>query len=762
MSFHQLFAVSVLVAIAALPVTAQDQRGDQPTPVPPGAASAPNDAGEPELEEVVVQPPEEPEGSQQPADGPTVAPNSYQGPSDPFDLPNSYPNLEQLRFEGLQSALRSTRSIFDSPKATSIIDSIDLEERQPRNMIEAVEREVGVLVQRTGAGQASPFIRGLTGPQTLILVDGIRMNNSTFRFGPNQYFALVDPGMVEQIEIVRGPQSVLWGSDAIGGVINIVTRSANTRFANYVGGQFIERFGTADGGSYSRVNVEGSVNRWGAFAGASCTNVNILERGGDLGIQPFTNYNQYAGDVKVDYLIDPCQMLTVSLQHFQQMNVPRTDKWPGEARRFTPQMRDLGYVRWQGTAPDNPVIDRFMLTASFGRQEEGTFRRKPPASLTEDRSNFDVGTTGINLIFGTDLACVGSLTYGIDWYHDEVNATSERVDLTGVNPPTPRVPQFPNDSYYERFGAFLQWDVDLTERLAAVTGVRYSSIETGATVALFDPTDPLAPPVDTPILTNFQDWTASVGLSYKLTPRVRLVGSIAEGFRAPSLDDLTSVSDNVNEGIDIPNPALTPETSINYEVGLKFDLDRFRAQTFVFWTDLEDLLAREKVNEIPDPSGPPGATIDILQRQNVGSAQIQGYELAGEFLFTPTWSAYGNLTYIYGQNISDNEPLSRIPPTQGVIGLRWRDRQARRWFDAYGWLVATQDRLSDRDIRDSRIPDGGTPGYGTLNMRLGWCVGQHQRVTLGIENITDKAYRVHGSGVDGPGISGQFGYELFY
>jgi len=716
----------------------------QPADPPP----ADQQQGEATLPEVLVQP------GQQPAP-PPVAP-----PPDAYDLPLSYPGLSQLEFGGLGSALRSDLSVFDSPRAISVIDPQQLTERQPRNMVEALEREVGVLMQRTGAGQASPFVRGLTGPQTLILVDGVRMNNSTFRFGPNQYFALIDPGIIERIEIVRGPQSVLWGSDAIGGVINVVTRSAERGFCDFIGGEFVERFATADAASYSRMNVEGSYRRLGVFGGGSYMNVNDLDRGGDLGRQPFTNYSQYAGDLKFDYLLGRGQLLTVALQHLEQTDVPRTDKFPGEVRLFSPQQRDLAYVRWQGEDRGG-VFDAFMFTASFQRQKEGQLKRKPPASITEDRGEFDVETTGFNLALSTELGMPGRLIYGVDWFHDEIDSVKNRVDLaSGAS--TPLVPQFPNDSYYERVGAFLQWELLLTERLWAVSGVRFTHIDLGATVALFDPDDPEADPVDTPINPDFQDWTGSVGLTYQLHPRLHLVGSISEGFRAPSLDELTSYSDNVNEGIDIPNPELSPETSINYEVGLKFDYDRLRAQTFVFWTTLDDLLARQAVNSIPDPGGGPGDTIDVLQRRNVGRAELQGFELAAELLLSPQWSAYGNLTYIYGQNITDAEPLSRIPPTQGVIGLRWRDRRGCNWFDVYGWLVARQARLSARDVRDSRIPDGGTPGYGTVNVRLGRYIGRCQRITLGIENIFDQAYRVHGSGVDGPGISGTFGYELFY
>ena len=573
--------LTLAAAVGLLLVAAS--AGAQPANLPGQPATS---DGEPTLPEVVVRPLEDPAADFIPPTLPTD--------DSPFDLPQSYPDLSQQQYEGLSSALRSTRSVFDDPRATSIIDSQQLTERQPRTVIEALEREVGVLIQRTGSGQASPFIRGLTGPQTLILIDGVRLNNSTFRFGPNQYFATIDPGMIERIEVVRGPQSVLWGSDAMGGVINIVTRSAKTASLDYQSGEFVERFATADAGSYTRMNVEGSVYRWGVFGGGSYLNVNNLDRGGNLGTQPFTDYSQYAGDLKLDYLLGDNQMLTVALQHHQQMDVPRTDKWPGESRRFNPQMRDLGYVRWQGHDPGGWLFDTFSFTASFHRQEEGVTKRKPPTSTTEDRGNFDVESTGVNLVLASNLRRLGRLTYGLDAYHDDVDATASRHDLaTGAV--TSRVPQYPDDSRYDRFGVFLQWDFELMERLTAVAGVRYSNVDLGATVALFDVNDPNFPavaPVDTPIAYSFQDWTGSIGLTYELTDDLHVVGSISEGFRAPLLDEMTSVSDNVNEGVDLPSLGLNPETSINYEVGLKFNHQRLRAQTFVFWTQIDGLLDR--------------------------------------------------------------------------------------------------------------------------------------------------------------------------
>ncbi len=710
--------------------------------LPADDAPAPPRAGEPPLMPEVLVQPDEP---------PIIDEVEVRPARNPYNVPGSYPNLMQQEYEGLSSALRGTQSVFESSQATTIVTPQDLMERQPRTPIEAIEREVGIMVQRTGAGQASPFIRGLTGPQTLILIDGIRLNNSTFRYGPNQYFGTIDPGMIERIEVVRGPQSVLWGSDAIGGVINVVTRKTDPRFYQSLGGQFIERYATADNGSYTRLNVTRSSDGWGMFSGGSYGNFNDLYRGGGRGVQPFTDYSQYAGDIRLDHLIADNQLLTISLQHFEQMNVPRTDKWPGEARRFDPQQRDLAYLRYQATDLSG-TFDTIEFTASYNRQKEFTKRLKPTWTAVR-RAEFNVNTVGMNVVGARDLGLLGQITTGVDWYHDHVTAWKD------VGPP-----QFPPGSYYERLGAFLQWEVDLTRRLRATTGVRYTNIGAGSLVQTVT-INPFPPPplIYTPlqIYPTFQNWSGMVGFSYEIRPDLRFVCSVAEGFRAPNLDELTSISDNVNEGIDIPNPNLAPETSYGYEVGLKFDYDRLRMQTFYFWTMLDDLIVRNEVGTIPNPSPPP-ATIRILQRQNVASAGLQGVELAAEYLATPEWSIFGNYTYIYGQDYTKGEPMSRIPPAQGVIGLRWRDREMRNWFDIYGWIAGRQSRLSQRDIRDSRIPPGGTPAYGIVNVNFGMRLRENEQIALGVENIFNEWYRVHGSGVDGAGTSGHFGYERFF
>ena len=151
-------------------------------------------------------------------------------------------------------------------------------------------------------------------------------------------------------------------------------------------------------------------------------------------------------------------------------------------------------------------------------------------------------------------------------------------------------------------------------------------------------------------------------------------------------------------------------------------------------------------------------------RDNQDSS-IQGVELSGELLLRDGWSVYGNFWYIYGINRVTDAPLSRIPPAQGTVGLKWSHEETDAYFAVYTWLVDRQDRLDPvRDIGDERIPAGGTPGYGTLNVRAGRAFGQcdQHRVSLSLENITDKNYLVHGSGVYGTGFTARFGYQWVY
>ncbi|MEM6692543.1 MAG: TonB-dependent receptor plug domain-containing protein, partial [Planctomycetota bacterium] len=399
-----------------------------------------------------------------------------------FDTPLGQSN----RFGENTGILRGGLSAFDSPGGLSIRSRQEIEQRQAPDMFHALQNEVGVLIQSTAAGQASPFIRGLTGQQVLILIDGIRLNNSVTRRGPNQYFNTIDVGMVDHIEVIRGQGSVLWGSDAIGGAINVVTRGADLRQGLSPGGyadrEFVQYYNTSNSSSYSRMNVEGWVGSSGVFGGASFLNVRDLDTGFDeFTRQPGTNYQQYAGDLKLNFLLSKSSMLTFAMQHFEQEDLPRSDRFPGYpldrnnsnsfsgARFFDPQQRDLLYLRHQSLDPLGGMFDATTTTISYHRQRESQTRGFPVSTRFQE---IDVETVGLQTVGSKDFGDYGRFTTGVDWYHDDVDSP-----FVG----TASGPIIPDDAWYRRAGWFLNWDVPLTPRLIATAGIRFESIDTAGT-----------------------------------------------------------------------------------------------------------------------------------------------------------------------------------------------------------------------------------------------------------------------------------------
>jgi hemoglobin/transferrin/lactoferrin receptor protein len=310
--------------------------------------------------------------------------------------------------------------------------------------------------------------------------------------------------------------------------------------------------------------------------------------------------------------------------------------------------------------------------------------------------------------------------------------------------PTPTDPQYPDDAIADRFGAFLNWDGQLTDRLSANAGVRYENLNMSATPN-FDTIGPIH------FERTYRDWIGSAGLGYDLTEELRLVGGVYEGFRAPTIDDLTANKVAIQNVQTVPRLGdlnIQPEHTRTYEVGFKYDSDRIRFQVFEWWTDFRSVIGREFIG-----------TDQFLANQQ---AYLNGTDAYGEYLLNPCWSLYGNFSYTYGHIRETDDPFSRIPPTQGIVGLRWRDKELASYFDLYTWLVRRQDRYAAANLGDARFISGGTPGYATLNLRAGTALGQCQqhRLSLSLENITDKYYRVLGSGVDGAGFNAIVGYEF--
>lgn len=668
------------------------------------------------------------------------------------------------------TAKRIPSPTLDVAQSVAIVSARTIEERQASGIAEALEDETSILVQETGNGMDSVFLRGLTGKQTLMLVDGVRLNNSAFRSGPNQYLNTVDEGLAERIELVRGPGSVLYGSDALGGVINVLTMPPPGRDAPPVGGTAKFRVGGADGEMSSRVRGHGRAGAWGWNAGVAFKDFSNIEGGAATGEQQNTGYSENAFDARLDHRTASRVTTSVRFQQNSLQNLQRTDRFRfnRESYVFDPQRRTAVELR---TALD-PVepseaggeqrgwLRSGAVAVNYQLQEEG-IRRQGFGSTTVRKYRDDIGTVGVMAQASGSFHPSTRQVVGAEAYFDAVDSKAERQTIDGASGTVLSTgfeqSTYPDDASYRSLGVFAQNEWTLGRGFDLTTGARAGSFHAGGTVSVAGN--------DVALDANSDAFTGSAALGFRPTPGTRVYVGVARGFRAPNLDDLAALR-ATGQGIDVPSPDLGPETLVDYEVGFKHSLGRMAGEVYLFYSDFDDLIARVPVSyngaayeDLDDDSvQDPGEA--YLGKQNLGSAYIKGVEVTQRWrLFDQSWLDAGG-SYLWGRNNDDGTPLSRIPPAQGRLGWRQGFPAVRSWAQLDWVSVRKQDRLSTSDRGDPRFSPRGTPGYMLLHLRAGSRIGDRVRAHYGVENFLDHDYRVHGSGVEGIGRNFYLALEL--
>ncbi|MDN5214108.1 TonB-dependent receptor [Fulvivirgaceae bacterium BMA12] len=641
-----------------------------------------------------------------------------------------------LNHEIVVTADRQKVSSFGGVQAVSVLSKEKLLDLSPMSMPEALMSMPGVWMQKTNHGGGSPFIRGLTGYQTLLLVDGIRFNNSTFRSGPNQYVNTIDPLMIDRIEVVRGQGSVQYGSDAIGGVVHMLSHMP--RFSRehislngYLYGKYIGR----DMEKTGRLNLDIGMKNTAISVGYTSKNLGDIVGGGSIGKQTPTGYDEYSMDLKLLQRTSGGHLFTAAYQRHVQKDVPLYHKIEDggySTYHFDPQQRELAYIKWEFFTKKK-WLKEIRVIQSFQNSIEGRIKQKTDESIIENERD-EVKTLGTVVEIISRPGKFWRISSGAEYYHDKVNSTAfERTEgLPGINEMRGL---YPDNSTSGNFALYTLHLFE-KEKFNFSVGGRFNTIRLNIKDELFGQTtiDPKA-------------FVGNAGITYKINSKYHIKGSVNSGFRAPNINDVSSfgVADFRYE---VPNYNLNPERSINYEVGLKSKLDGISFNIYFYQNDLRDLITNVRSDHDRQ------STIDGIQvykRINSGKAVLRGIESDIEFLINADIRVQNNLTYTHGQNISKDEPIRRIPPLYGSLGVFWdfspKLKLVGRWSYA-----GKQDRLSEGDIDDGRIADGGTPAWNTIDMSLHY-TRRHFRVQAGVKNLFDEAYRTHGSGIDGMGRS---------
>ncbi|MDI6774847.1 MAG: TonB-dependent receptor [Verrucomicrobiota bacterium] len=663
--------------------------------------------------------------------------------------------------EMVVTPLRIARDVNSEPITVYRLDASDGALRQAvRSTPDALQGIPSVFAQKTSYGQGSPFLRGFTGFRTLCLIDGIRLNNSVFRDGPNQYWGTVDSLSVADYELIMGPASVMYGSDAVGGALNALP----IRPPEFAGspawqGRLYGRRAGADASTVGRAQFGTRLSQSLGFVGGfSLKEFGDLKGGRDVGAQEHTGYRERDYDVRMDYRLGGDSTLTVAHQGVNQDGVWRTHRtiygiaWEGlqvgdEKAHTLDQRRGLTYLKYRGAKPNGPV-NAVECALSRHVQTEDLYRVKKDDKSEEQ--GFDVTAWGGALQLRSDTS-LGQWVYGTEYYFDDVSSYARkhkadgRLDKVEIQGPVA------DDAAYQSLGVYVADTIRLLAgRLDVVPGARYTFARADA--------DQVEDPVSGDRMTVEDDWNTVVGSLRFLVPlsddrRHVVFAGASQGFRAPNLSDLTRLDIARSSEIETPSPDLDPEEYVAWEIGLKSRFERLTSRVGYYYTMIDKMILR----------APTGRSIDEyaeVTKKNSGQGYIQGIELAETLRLTPQWSARVSAAWMDGQvdayptsdAVKERDYISRLMPPTAEVTLRRQTETGKYWCEAVGKLAAKADKLSADDERDiQRIPPGGTPGYAVCHVRAGARLIDGPGVTVALENVLDEDYRIHGSGVNEPG-----------
>lgn len=673
-------------------------------------------------------------------------------------------------------------------RAADVVSRRALDERLPRSAPDALSAVPGVSVQRTAHGQASPYVRGLTGQQVVHLFDGVRLNNGTYRQGPNQYFFTVDALSLDRLEVVRGSASTRWGSDALGGAIVAVPRERRpdpslegVRLAP----RLLARFRSADLEWGGRAELAAELGDSVAFlGGVGYRNASLLRAGGVVGspidgeralvprfteelagrppgdwhTQLGTGFAELTFDGRLVLRAAPRLRVVAAAYGYRQMDAPRTDRCPppeapaDECLRVLEQFRTLAYVALRGDA--GPHLRDVDLTLSYQRHHERRQNDRPRSLVRFDWRD-DVDTLGAAFSAASGRVQLGEgaslrLRYGADAYVDRVGSAAWQT-LTDLDRTIAMTRgQYLDRSLHATLGTFLELELRPARWLVVRSGGRLGLVGVRA------PPDPESGTRG--VRRDFAMVVGRAGAELRATDEVSILLDVDQGYRAPNLDDLTS-RQQTGPGFQFENPDLRPERSTSFDLGVRLRTSVLRLEAWAFATLIEDAIVRAPRTAADCPPRTPqcGASRTQLSLVNTpGLATIFGAEGAATLLLPEGFTARATVSFAWGEGPSPigegRAPLSRVPPLHGTVEARWRHAETGAYAGAALRWAATQDRLAPSDAADPRIPAGGTPGWATVDLMGGLRLRDGLLLSLVVENLFDVAYRVHGSSLNGPGL----------
>jgi hemoglobin/transferrin/lactoferrin receptor protein len=663
----------------------------------------------------------------------------------------------------------------------------DISFQNPQTAADALENTGQVFVQRSQAGGGSPMIRGHAANAVLIVVDGVRMNHAIFRSGNLHNVNSVNPAILEGGEIIYGPGSVMFGSDALGGVMNF--RTKNPVFSNnnqlLVQGNAFTRYASANNEKTQHADVALSWKKFASLTGITYSDFSHLRAGTrrpqsfpefgkrnsyvqtfhgrdstlnnpNPNLQKLSAYNQLGIFQKLRYRPVEWLDITYNLQHNTISEMPRYDRLI-EERNGKPRVAEWYYgpQAWTLNALHLHIYQKKLFdfaNITLAHQLANESRHDRGFGQAERRNRFEkVNIGSFNADFEKNLSNHHSIGYGIEFIHNHVASHAYAEDiLTGTNSPIqPRYPAGGSRVNSAALYVLHKWKINTI--LSANSGLRYSLVNIHGSFGQSEPVS-FMPFQEF----NLQNKALNGNIGLRCTPiqNLNINLTFSSGFRAPNIDDVAKFFDSEPGNVMVPNPNLKPENLYNAELGIGHNITKIlHIQATGFYSFMQDAMVRRNTRWNGNDSILYDGNLSRVQTiMNTGRAHIYGFHTQVHIRPTTFLEAASSLTYTKGEDLDDEIPWRHAPPVFGQTSIisKYKNLKGEFFVRYNGGIAFNNLPPSEQNKAYLYTTAGALPWY-TLNLRFLWEFHQHFSMTLAMENITDNHYRPYSSGISAPG-----------
>ncbi|MDE1205650.1 TonB-dependent receptor [Tenacibaculum larymnensis] len=717
-------------------------------------------------------------------------------------------NSEQLD-EVVVSVFKNREKTNRIAEQIAVVSSKEIEKLSPQTSADLLASVPGIKVQKSQFGGGSPVLRGMESNRVLLVVDGVRMNNAIYRKGHLQNSITVAPNLLDRTEVVFGPSSVIYGSDALGGVIHYYTKTPKlSEKGSEIKGNTFLRYSSANNEVTNVVSAELRFKKWASFTSIAHSNFGDLKMGenrshgfDNWGKVPYysNNTNTFYSDTPVANSDQNLQRNTgysqtdvlqkfyvpfskntdfkFNIQYSTSSDIPRFDKlnelkngslkfaeWyygPQERLLISPQLIINPKKKW---------MDNGTITLAYQNIKESRIQRKF-GSLDRSYRKESVDAFSLNGDFTVPLAENRNLGYGIEVTYNDVESNSYgktlRVNdnnIIGFDGDFTVQSRYPDGgSSYLSSAFYVDYRQDINSKSTLNTGIRGTN--TVLKAKWLDETFIDIPQND--IQLDNQSLTATIGYVYKPNKTWQLNTVLSSGFRSPNIDDVGKIREK-NGKVTIPNISLKPEHAYNVEIGAQkyFNNRKFRVGANVYYTLLNNYIYRESFelngSSTIEYDGEDGA---IVANVNKGTAYVTGATVSYQGKLHRNWNTSGFVTYTYGKTYDTNEPMSSIPPLFGRFDLSYVNNK----FEGGANLVFN----AKKDISDYNITEGidnheqtpivnanatedidkyyGSPSWMTVGLYGKFQFTKNIALQAQLSNLFDEHYKEFASGVSAAG-----------